>query len=317
MQQGNYDTHDQYWDAYPEDAYSAGLHRCDLTILQHLDFPPPDPPRIIQAEWGLMSFDEAGETLNLDLREGTITEIQHGQTRIHEFAKLSTFLIVEGTQLRRTDTGVRGDREMPIADLNARAEARAGRSEENLQQLIEMTAPFLARIIDGEAVDLPDGGRALQLQGRVLASHKALLGRLQTSTRNVTYFRSQSNRYMVEVHKKYSIPFICVAFVLIGIPLGIMARRGGAIVGFGFALFFFLLYWMCLILGEDLADRNLLDPWLAMWLPNIIVTAVGIYLVYRSVYEQTFIQWQVLARKIPGRLGVRLAERIAAREEVG
>ena len=84
--------------------------------------------------------------------------------------------------------------------------------------------------------------------------------------------------------------------------------------GFGFALFFFMLYWMCLILGEDLADRNLLDPWLAMWLPNILVTAAGIFLVYRSVYEQTFIQWQTLARKVPGRLGVRLVERIAARE---
>jgi lipopolysaccharide export system permease protein len=285
-----------------------------VTILQHLDFSPPDPPRIIQAEWGMMNFDETGETLNLDLREGTITEIEQGQTRIHEFAKLTTFLVVEGTRLQRTDTGVRGDREMPIADLLARAEARSSRSYENLLQLSDHVQPFLARVVTGEAVELPEGGRGLQQETRVLATHKALLGRLQTATRNVTYFRSQSNRYLVEAHKKYSIPFICVAFVLVGIPLGIMARRGGAIVGFGFALFFFLLYWMCLILGEDLADRTLLNPWLAMWLPNIIVTAMGIFLVYRSVYEQTFIQWQVLARKIPGRLGVRLAERIAARE---
>lgn len=285
-----------------------------VTILQYLNFAPPNPPRIIQARWGLMSFDETGETLNLDLREGTITEIKQGQTSIHEFARLSTFLAVEGTKLQRTDTGVRGDREMPIAELKTRAEARAKRSYENLQQLIDSVQPFLARVVAGEAVDLPDGGRGLQPEGRVLAAHKALLSRLQNTTRNVTYFRSQSNRYLVEAHKKYSIPFICVAFVLVGIPLGIMARKGGAIVGFGFALFFFMLYWMCLILGEDLADRTLIDPWLAMWLPNIIVTATGIFLVYRSVYEQTFIQWQTLARKIPGRLGVRLVKRIDARE---
>ena len=261
-----------------------------------------------------MSFDETGETLNLDLREGTITEIKQGQTSIHEFARLSTFLAVEGTKLQRTDTGVRGDREMPIADLLARAEAQANRSYESLQQIIDSVQPFLGRVVAGEAVDLPEGGRGLLPEGRVLAAHRALLSRLQNTTRNVIYSLRGSNRYLVEAHKKYSIPFICVAFVLIGIPLGIMARKGGAIVGFGVALFFFLLYWMCLILGEDLADRLLLDPWLAMWLPNILVTAAGIFLVYRSVYEQTFIQWQTLARKIPGRLGKRLVERIDARE---
>jgi lipopolysaccharide export system permease protein len=150
----------------------------------------------------------------------------------------------------------------------------------------------------------------------VLAAHKTLLNQLRSADRNVTFFRGQSNRYLVEIHKKYSIPFACVAFVLIGIPLGIMARRGGAIIGFGFALIFFLLYWIFLILGEDLADRTLLDPWLAMWLPNILVTAAGIFLLFLGVYHQTFIQWQVLASKIPGRLGQRLAERIAAAERV-
>ena len=285
-----------------------------VTILQHADFAPPNPPRIIQAEWGLMSFDEKGETLNLDLRDGTITEVRNGQTRIHRFSQLRTFLTVEGTQLQRSDTGVRGDRELPVADMRARAVARDARSAENTRQLAALPHPFLARVVRGEAVDLPEGGRALQPEGRVLAAHKALYQQLQTAERNAIFFKGQSNRYLVEIHKKYSIPFACVAFVLIGIPLGIMAQRGGAIIGFGFALAFFLLYWVCLILGEDLADRTLVDPWLAMWLPNIVVTAAGVFLLFRGNHEQTFIQWQALARKIPGRLGQRLAERIAAAE---
>lgn len=287
-----------------------------VTILQHADFAPPDPPRIIQAEWGLMSFDEKGETINLDLRDGTITEVRHGQTRIHQFGRLMTFLTVQGTQLQRSDTGVRGDRELPIADMRARAAARDSNSVRNLYQLAALPHTFLERVVRGKPVDISEGGKALQPQGRVLAAHKTLLNQLRSADRNVTFFRGQSNRYLVEIHKKYSIPFACVAFVLIGIPLGIMARRGGAVIGFGFALIFFLLYWIFLILGEDLADRTLLDPWLAMWLPNILVTAAGIFLLFLGVYHQTFIQWQVLARKIPGRLGQRLAERIAAAERV-
>ena len=68
------------------DPFSARIN--GVTILQHGDFNPPDPPRIIQAEWGLMSFDEKGETLNFDLRDGTITEVRGDQTRIQQFGKL-------------------------------------------------------------------------------------------------------------------------------------------------------------------------------------------------------------------------------------
>ena len=84
---------------------------------------------------------------------------------------------------------------------------------------------------------------------------------------------------MVEVQKKYSIPVSCIVFVLIGAPLGIIARRGGMAVGGGMSLFFFLLYWTFLIGGEELADRLIISPFWAMWSANILVGAAGLYLV--------------------------------------
>jgi hypothetical protein len=29
--------------------------------------------------------------------------------------------------------------------------------------------------------------------------------------------------------------------------------------------------------GESLADRGLMSPWLAMWLPNIVLTIIGVF----------------------------------------
>ena len=97
---------------------------------------------------------------------------------------------------------------------------------------------------------------------------------------------------MVEVHKKFSIPFASLVFILIGAPLGIAARKGSMGVGATLSIMFFLIYWACLILGEDLADRQFLPPMLAMWFPNIIIGLAGFYLTWRTVKETTVIHWE-------------------------
>lgn len=91
---------------------------------------------------------------------------------------------------------------------------------------------------------------------------------------------------MVEVNKKYAIPMACVIFVLLGAPLGVKARRGNLGIAAGISLFFFIAYYFCLILGEDLADRQLLNPFFAMWFMNFVLGAIGIVLIYQTVTER-------------------------------
>jgi lipopolysaccharide export system permease protein len=90
---------------------------------------------------------------------------------------------------------------------------------------------------------------------------------------------------MVEIHKKFSIPVACLVFVFIGVPLGVMARRGGIGTGVVYSVAFYLLYWICMIRGEVLADRLIIRPWVAMWAPNIIVGLGGLFLVLRMSRE--------------------------------
>ena len=104
------------------------------------------------------------------------------------------------------------------------------------------------------------------------------------------------NSYMVEIHKKFSIPFASIVFILIGAPLGIAARRGSLGVGATLSILFFLVYWACLILGEDLADRQIVSPMLSMWFPNLVLGLIGFYLTWRTVKETTIIKWDKLGR---------------------
>jgi lipopolysaccharide export system permease protein len=98
--------------------------------------------------------------------------------------------------------------------------------------------------------------------------------------------------YEVEIHKKFSIPVACIAFMLIGAPIGIRARRGGFSVGF-LSVAFFLFYYVCLIGGEQLADRAILPPAIAMWLADVVLGVIGIILTWRTVQPD----WQGRGRE--------------------
>ena len=108
-----------------------------------------------------------------------------------------------------------------------------------------------------------------------------------------SYLRSIS-KYTVELHKKFSIPVASLVFILIGAPLGIMSRKGNFAVSMAFSLGFFIIYWAFLIAGEEFADRGLLSPALSMWLPNIILGAIGIFLCYQTSREQKSIKFEIL-----------------------
>lgn len=89
-------------------------------------------------------------------------------------------------------------------------------------------------------------------------------------------WKARISEYLVELHKRNSIPVAAIVFVLIGSSLGILVRRSGASIGIGMSIGFFTLYYLFLIGGESMGDRMLIDPWLAMWLPNIVLGPLGI-----------------------------------------
>ncbi len=90
------------------------------------------------------------------------------------------------------------------------------------------------------------------------------------------------SRLWVEIHKKFSIPAACLIFAALGGLLGQMVRRSGIGVSAGYSMAFFLVYWVFLIAGEDLADRGTVTPASAMWAPNVLFAIVALYLWWRQ-----------------------------------
>ncbi len=97
--------------------------------------------------------------------------------------------------------------------------------------------------------------------------------------------RATYNLAHVEIHKKFAIPFACLVFGVLGLPLGITNRRGGRSSGFSLSVAIILIYYIMINNGEQLAASGKLQPWIAMWAPNIILLAISIYLLGRANRE--------------------------------
>lgn len=100
----------------------------------------------------------------------------------------------------------------------------------------------------------------------------------ETLHESVRWRDTRIAEYLVEIHKKFSIPFACILFVLIGAPIGMMTRKGN--IGFAAIISAVLLtlYFMAIIQGEKWADRLLLTPFTGMWGINIFMGITGILL---------------------------------------
>jgi lipopolysaccharide export system permease protein len=83
--------------------------------------------------------------------------------------------------------------------------------------------------------------------------------------------------HRLEYHKKFSIPFAAVSFVVLAFPLGLFSRRSGRGVGFGIGLLIATAYWSMLIAGQTFGtQRPEVPPALAMWAPNFVFLLVGV-----------------------------------------
>ena len=94
--------------------------------------------------------------------------------------------------------------------------------------------------------------------------------------------RQRASIYEVEIQKKLAISAACVIFALLGMPLAIRYPRGGVGLVIGTSLAVFSVYYVGLIGGEELGDRLIVNPFLAMWTPNLLFLLASIPLLIGS-----------------------------------
>jgi LPS export ABC transporter permease LptF/LPS export ABC transporter permease LptG len=99
----------------------------------------------------------------------------------------------------------------------------------------------------------------------------------------------------VEVHKKFSFPAACLVFGLVGLPLGVVNRRGGRAAGFAVSTAIVLGYYVLYASGEARAVKGTVSPLVAMWLPNLLLLLLGGFAISRVRRDRSLFEGKATA----------------------
>jgi lipopolysaccharide export system permease protein len=89
----------------------------------------------------------------------------------------------------------------------------------------------------------------------------------------------------IELHRKFSIPFACIVFLLVGVPLSIPPSRAVRSRGFSMSLALIFLYYIPLTVGQTLAEKGHWPAVVGLWVPNVLFFALGTYLFVKAARE--------------------------------
>ena len=260
----------------------------------------------IYAERG--SLESKDGIITVNLQDGEIHEIDlenYDHYRKIKFGTHQIIISMNDLLLNRTSESNRTDREMRVPAMIEKIQQNK-KSIEQIKKRIEtvkndigiesnsqMTLADIINqieILKKDASPNIDEDRDYNKETPVSEYEKK--DKVQSLNNNTRQFQNEftlienyeknNNKFLVEIHKKFTLAVACILFTLVGAPLGILVRKGGITIASALSIAFFLIYYILLIWGEQLADRALLNPAIGSWMPNIILFIVGLIILFLS-----------------------------------
>ena len=244
-----------------------------------------------------------GNIITIDLKSGEIHEIDLTDYDYYRKIKFDTHQIVislDDLLLNRTSEANRTDREMKvpqmireiqknkvfieainnrISDIKSNLDIKVNSNDLNsIVSEIEKLKLIKSKEISKNFQESVEG---MQINEEIISLNNTSR-QLQNEFVLIDNYKKTNNKFRVEIHKKFTLAIACILFTLVGAPLGILVKRGGITIASALSITFFLIYYILLIWGEQLADRNLLNPGIGSWLPNIILFISGIIILKQS-----------------------------------
>ena len=248
-------------------------------------------PRVIMAETGEVVQLDNGNSLQIILHSGEMherNEREQGKYQLRRFETFSVYIRDLATNLDFADSAYRSDREMTYPQLMAGIRAKSSELADKDRELGNLSRRL--QELEGRPKDYASG------------VEQRRLGIMKTQAEDQQRQINENLRSLqVEYHKKFALSFAIVIFVLVGIPLGLMTRTSGIGMAFSVSSVIFLIYYVALTGGEELADRALMSPFLSMWLTNIIFLILGIVLIYLSMREKQLVNLNLITWRLSHR----------------
>lgn len=84
--------------------------------------------------------------------------------------------------------------------------------------------------------------------------------------------------YYLELHRRFSLPFICLVLIFLGTPFSLLSGKSGRLGGLALGLLIFTVYYMALIYSENLVMTGTLPHYIGAWIPTAILGGLAVLL---------------------------------------
>lgn len=88
----------------------------------------------------------------------------------------------------------------------------------------------------------------------------------------------EEDQYWVEFHRKFALTYAIIVLFFIGAPLGAIIRKGGFGAPVVIAAVIFMIYFILISIGDNLADTAVVSPFFGMWMAGIFFTPIALFI---------------------------------------
>jgi len=88
----------------------------------------------------------------------------------------------------------------------------------------------------------------------------------------------EEDQYWIEFHRKFALTYAIIVLFFIGAPLGAIIRKGGFGAPVVIAAVIFMIYFILISIGDNLADTAVVSPFFGMWMAGIFFTPIALFI---------------------------------------
>jgi lipopolysaccharide export system permease protein len=103
-----------------------------------------------------------------------------------------------------------------------------------------------------------------------------LMGKIEQSSSHEAKF------FYLELHRRFSLPFMCIIIIFLGPPLALIAGKSGRLGGLTIGLATFTAYYMLLVYGENLVRAGNFPHYLGAWAATLILCVFAFWVFRRE-----------------------------------
>ena len=120
---------------------------------------------------------------------------------------------------------------------------------------------------------------------RALSDIRSIKNYLDYLVKKSSDDQKQLRKYQYELHNRYSMPINCLLFMMIGVSVGAIVRKGGLGMPSLISTLLFFVFYILITQGKKLSKEGTIEPWAGAWLPIMIFLPIAVYVTYQAAND--------------------------------